>query len=147
MDPLTLFGLFAVTLMLITYALEDRSPWFILAFAAACALASVYGFCKAHGPLGSLKPYSQELRFGDGELARRKRGIGLRPPLVEEGSPPLEMMVRVWERLQSLFGFSHPPQTGPGESARPTAVPKKGDVKVVRLNAASKMALSTLRRR
>ena len=71
MDPLTLFGLFAVTLMLITYALEDRSPWFILAFAAACALASVYGFLQAHGPLGSLKRYSQELQFGDGELARR----------------------------------------------------------------------------
>ena len=33
MDALTAFGLFAVTLMLVTYALEDRSPWFILAFA------------------------------------------------------------------------------------------------------------------
>ena len=49
---------------------------------------------------------------------------------------------RFWGRLQSLFGFSHPPQTGLGGSARPTAVPKKGDVKVVKLNAASKMALS-----
>ena len=36
MDPLTLFGLFAVTAMLVCYALEDRSHWFILAFAAAC---------------------------------------------------------------------------------------------------------------
>jgi len=35
---LTLFGLFAVTAMLVTYALESRSTWFILAFAAACAL-------------------------------------------------------------------------------------------------------------
>ena len=34
MDALTAFGLFAgATLMLVTYALEDRSPWFILAFA------------------------------------------------------------------------------------------------------------------
>ena len=49
---------------------------------------------------------------------------------------------RFWGRLQSLFGFSHPPQIGPGGSARPTAPPKKGDVKVVKLNAASKMALS-----
>jgi len=49
---------------------------------------------------------------------------------------------RFWGRLQSLFGFSHPPQIGPGGSARPTAAPKKGDVKVVKLNAASKMALS-----
>jgi hypothetical protein len=30
-DTLTLFGLFAVTAMLITYAFEQRSPWFILA--------------------------------------------------------------------------------------------------------------------
>ncbi len=32
MDRLTLFGLFAVTAMLVTYALEARSHWFILAF-------------------------------------------------------------------------------------------------------------------
>ena len=33
MDLLTAFGLFAVTAMLVCYALEDRSPYFILAFA------------------------------------------------------------------------------------------------------------------
>ena len=33
MDGLTLFGLFAVSAMLLCYALEDRSPWFILGFA------------------------------------------------------------------------------------------------------------------
>ncbi len=38
MDALTLFGLFVVTAMLVFYALEDRSPWFILAFGGACAL-------------------------------------------------------------------------------------------------------------
>ena len=46
MDSLTLFGLLAVTAMLVFYALEDRSPWFILAFAGACALASAYGFLQ-----------------------------------------------------------------------------------------------------
>ncbi len=35
MDALTAFGLFAVTAMLICYALEDRSRWFVVAFAAA----------------------------------------------------------------------------------------------------------------
>jgi hypothetical protein len=40
LTPLSLFGLFAVTLMLIAYALEHRSPWFVLLFAAACALGS-----------------------------------------------------------------------------------------------------------
>ena len=44
MDSLTLFGLLAVTAMLVFYALEDRSPWFVLAFAFACTLGSIYGF-------------------------------------------------------------------------------------------------------
>ena len=52
MDQLTLFGLLAVTAMLIFYALEDWSPWFILAFAAACGLASSYGFLQGAWPFG-----------------------------------------------------------------------------------------------
>ena len=52
MDQLTLFGLLSVTAMLIFYALEDRSPWFILAFAGACALASIYGFLQGAWPFG-----------------------------------------------------------------------------------------------
>jgi hypothetical protein len=35
MDLLTLFGLAAVTAMLIFYAFEDRSPWFSLALVRA----------------------------------------------------------------------------------------------------------------
>lgn len=52
MDPLTTFGLFAVTGMLVTYALERRSRWFILAFAAFCALGSLYGFLQGAWPFG-----------------------------------------------------------------------------------------------
>ncbi len=52
MDALTLFGLFAVTLMLITSAFERRSHGFILAFAGACALASIYGFLQGAWPFG-----------------------------------------------------------------------------------------------
>jgi hypothetical protein len=52
MDPLTLFGLFAVTAMLVCYALEDRSHWFIFAFAGACALGSIYGFLQGAWPFG-----------------------------------------------------------------------------------------------
>jgi hypothetical protein len=52
MDPLTAFGLFAVTAMLVCYALEKRSPWFVLAFAASCGLASVYGFLQGAWPFG-----------------------------------------------------------------------------------------------
>ena len=52
MDFLTLFGLFAVTLMLITYALEARSHWYVLTFAGACALGSAYGFLQGAWPFG-----------------------------------------------------------------------------------------------
>jgi hypothetical protein len=52
MDKLSLFGLFAVTAMLVCYALESRSAWFVLAFAGACALGSAYGFLQGAWPFG-----------------------------------------------------------------------------------------------
>jgi hypothetical protein len=52
MSVLSLFGLAAVTAMLIFYGLEERSPWFVLAFAAACALGSAYGFLQGAWPFG-----------------------------------------------------------------------------------------------
>jgi hypothetical protein len=55
MDRLTLFGLFAVTAMLVCYALEDRDRLFILAFAASCALGSIYGFLQGAWPFGLIE--------------------------------------------------------------------------------------------
>jgi hypothetical protein len=52
MNILTVFGLIAVTLMLIFYALEKRSRWYTLAFALACVLGSVYGFLQGAWPFG-----------------------------------------------------------------------------------------------
>ena len=52
MDRLTLFGLFAVTAMLVCYTLEDSSHWYVLGFAGACALGSVYGFLQGAWPFG-----------------------------------------------------------------------------------------------
>lgn len=52
MSPLNLFGLFAVSAMLVFYAIEDRGRWTILCFAAACALGSVYGFLQGAWPFG-----------------------------------------------------------------------------------------------
>jgi len=52
MDRLTWFGLFAVTAMLVCYAREERSPWYTLAFAGACALGSAYGFLQGAWPFG-----------------------------------------------------------------------------------------------
>jgi len=52
MDRLTLFGVFAVTAMLICYTFESHSDWFILGFALACALGSAYGFLQGAWPFG-----------------------------------------------------------------------------------------------
>jgi hypothetical protein len=41
-----------VTAMLVCYAFEKRSPWFILGFAVACALGAVYGFLQGAWPFG-----------------------------------------------------------------------------------------------
>ncbi len=52
MSRLTGFGLFAVTAMLLCYAFENRSRWFILGFSAACVLGSIYGFLQGAWPCG-----------------------------------------------------------------------------------------------
>lgn len=53
--PLNLFGLTAVTAMLVAYAFEKRSTWFILAFAFACVLGSIYGFLQGAWPFGLIE--------------------------------------------------------------------------------------------
>jgi len=51
-DALSLFGLFAVTLCLFAYAFEDRSRYYVLLFAFACVLSSIYGFLQGAWPFG-----------------------------------------------------------------------------------------------
>jgi hypothetical protein len=43
--------LLAVTAMLVCYALDQRSPWFILAFAVSCA----FGFLQGAWPFGLIE--------------------------------------------------------------------------------------------
>jgi hypothetical protein len=52
LDGLTLFGLLSLSAMLVFYALEHRSHWFVLAFAGGCVAASVYGFLQGAWPFG-----------------------------------------------------------------------------------------------
>lgn len=55
MDYLTLFGASAVTVMLVSYALERRSAWWILIFAIACAASSLYGWFARTWPFGVIE--------------------------------------------------------------------------------------------
>jgi hypothetical protein len=52
MNALNIFGLIAVTFMLLFYALEQCSHWYTLAFAGACVLGSAYGFLQGAWPFG-----------------------------------------------------------------------------------------------
>jgi hypothetical protein len=72
MDSLTIFGLFAVSAMLVTYALEARSPWYVLLFAAACALGSAYGFLQGAWPFGLVEAIWAVVAL--------RRWLKLRPP-------------------------------------------------------------------
>lgn len=49
---LTLFGVAALSFMMLMYALERRHRGFILAFAVGCALSSAYGFLAGAWPFG-----------------------------------------------------------------------------------------------
>ena len=52
MSVITLYGVAAVTFMMVMYALEGRGRGFILAFAAGCLLSSLYGFLSGAWPFG-----------------------------------------------------------------------------------------------
>ena len=52
MDAITLYGVAAVTFMMVMYALERRGRGFILAFALGCLLSSAYGFLSGAWPFG-----------------------------------------------------------------------------------------------
>jgi len=71
MDRLAVFGLFAVTAMLLCYALEARSRWFVLGFAAACALGSVYGFLQGAWPFGLVEAIWSLVALRRWRVARR----------------------------------------------------------------------------
>jgi len=49
---ITLYGVCAVTFMMVMYALEGRGRVFVLGFALGCTLSSVYGFLSGAWPFG-----------------------------------------------------------------------------------------------
>jgi hypothetical protein len=94
MDALTAFGLFAVTMMLFCYALEERSPWFILAFAIACALGSIYGFLQGAWPFGLVEARS-------GRSSRCGAGSAGGASIVTDGRTRLRSLFLRRPRLRS----------------------------------------------
>ena len=48
----TIYGVIALTFMMVMYACEGRHQLFVLGFAAGCLLSSVYGFLSGAWPFG-----------------------------------------------------------------------------------------------
>ena len=86
MDRLTVFGLLAVTSMLVFYALERRSHWFVLAFSGSCVLASTYGFLQGAWPFGLVEAVWSVVAF--------RRWWSERTILIGPGSSGAETMAR-----------------------------------------------------
>jgi hypothetical protein len=51
----TLYGVVALTFMMLMYALEGRGRGFILAFGCGCVLSAVYGFLAGAWPFGTVE--------------------------------------------------------------------------------------------
>jgi hypothetical protein len=79
---LTLFGLGAVTAMLVCYAFEARHPLFILGFAGSCLLGSAYGFLQGAWPFGVVEFRRKVVR------ASRMDDVELRKTLPQALSDP-----------------------------------------------------------
>lgn len=74
MNTVTLFGASAVALMLVSYTLEKRSPWWILLFALACAASSLYGWLAGTWPFGVIEGIWALVALRRWWLGRKQRG-------------------------------------------------------------------------
>lgn len=70
-DLLTMYGLFAVSLMLLFYAFEETSHWAVLGFAISCGLASIYGFVAGTWPFGLVEAIWSLIAFRRWQKRRR----------------------------------------------------------------------------
>ncbi|MFZ0958057.1 MAG: hypothetical protein WAN60_17060 [Candidatus Sulfotelmatobacter sp.] len=73
--PLTIFGLIAVIAMVVCYACENRSPAFILAFAGACVLGSIYGFLQGAWPFGAVELVWSAIAISRWRKARHEKAL------------------------------------------------------------------------
>ena len=78
----TIYGVCAVTFMMIMYALEKRGARYVLAFALGCLLSSAYGFLSGAWPFGVV-----ELIWSGVAVARFRTGR-TRPGAVPAPSNP-----------------------------------------------------------
>lgn len=52
MNAVTIYGVLALSFMMLMYALESRGRRFVVLFALGCVLSSIYGFASGAWPFG-----------------------------------------------------------------------------------------------
>ena len=77
---LTVFGVAALTFMMLMYAAERRHHAFVLAFAIGCALSSGYGFASGAWPFGCVEAIWTVIAFRRAPGARRPTASRLDAP-------------------------------------------------------------------
>ena len=68
----TLYGVLAVTFMMVMYALERRGSGYILGFAVGCVLSSAYGFLSGAWPFGVVELIWSGVAFRRWQAATRE---------------------------------------------------------------------------
>ena len=63
MNGLTLYGVAAVTFMMVMYALESRGKRYVAAFALGCLASSLYGFFAGVWPFGLVEAFWSLVAF------------------------------------------------------------------------------------
>lgn len=76
MDSLTIFGLLAVSSMLLCDTFERRHHIFTLLFGFACLLGSTYGFLQGAWPFGVLEGLWAVIKFVQWNGRRKLAGLG-----------------------------------------------------------------------
>jgi len=104
-DRLTAFGLLAVSLMLLFYALERRSPWATLGFAGACVMGCVYGFLQGAWPFGVIEAIWSAVALRRWWISRRSAPKPQPAPNVGEFMEALKSVAR--PAGQGYFAFSN----------------------------------------
>jgi hypothetical protein len=79
MSGLTLFGAAAVTVMIVSYALEQRSNWWVQIFAFACAGGSTYGWLAGTWPFGVVEGVWALVALRRWHMGQYKRSIQRSP--------------------------------------------------------------------
>jgi hypothetical protein len=74
MNAVTVFGVCAVSFMMLMYAFERRHPRFILGFTLGCLLSSAYGFLAGAWPFGAVEAIWAAVAFRRFQAVRQRNG-------------------------------------------------------------------------